>query len=141
MGAPKKGIGELDKAGKNVKTANGWVPLKGNEGLVGDEWQKGFVITDDEIKQPKVKLQVEIVATEEIQNLIDNYKGGTIHEDVLRYLNSKYQNQTPESTFMSTSGANITIYGNEGINYVVNIGGAKGIILMTEDDLEELKVK
>lgn len=30
-------IGSLDKAGKNVKTEKGWVPVKGNEHLVSEE--------------------------------------------------------------------------------------------------------
>lgn len=36
----EKLIGELDKAGKNVKTANGWVPVKGNEHLITGEHKK-----------------------------------------------------------------------------------------------------
>jgi len=48
MGKQAFAIGSLDKHGKNVKTADGWKPVKGNENLVSKEFK-------DQIAAPKEK--------------------------------------------------------------------------------------
>lgn len=204
----EKLIGELDKAGKNVKTANGWVPVKGNEHLVtgghisdtgttrwslkdfkvdslihfndGEVWQvvkESTLHTHDRKKDDGIKIKpynelakkrntslqinvdleylnknatkvvsaaetkTEVSVHPDIQSELDNYKGGTIPAEVLVHLSAKYADKQPIETFSSVHGAPIKVYGKEGNNYAINFGGARGIILATEADMDALRGK
>jgi hypothetical protein len=46
-------IGMLDKAGKNVKTATGWVPVKGNEQLIDKELNANREVAIEKVKTEK----------------------------------------------------------------------------------------
>lgn len=143
----QKLIGELDKAGKHVKTATGWVPVKGNEHLVNkhDEKKKEALESDlshnmgqgneEAIKEHHTKKEIP----SEIQSKIDSYKGGTIPVDVLVHLKLKYENAKPVEEFDSVMGAKVKVYGKEGTNYAINIGGSKGIVLASFDELNEIR--
>ena len=55
----EKLIGELDKAGKNIKTATGWIPRKGNEHLVGKNVEK-----ENSMEASKQKEEIKQMARE-----------------------------------------------------------------------------
>lgn len=207
-------IGELDKAGKNVKTANGWVPVKGNEHLVNDGNKKenknaeiqdvrklikeqigldlkvadeerikklhgrkyfnaflnervseskefdllknfadkykiidiepnGFkqiaIFFNDKENYTKTLTNADVNVHPDIKEAIDNYKGGTIPSEVLIHLATKYASKQPTEVFDSVHGAKIRVYGKEGNNYAINFGGAKGIALATEADMNTMR--
>lgn len=132
----EKLIGELDKAGKNVKTANGWVPVKGNQHLVK---QQGVQHKVEEKKEEQVIHEKPVIKNEVVEEKIQAYNGGTIPVDVLMYLANKYSMEQPTETFISVMGSNVMVYGKEGNNYAIRIGDSRGVVLATPEDLEEIK--
>jgi hypothetical protein len=93
------------------------------------------IVTVPVVTQPEVKKEIP----SEIQEKINAYTGGTIPVDVLVHLKTKYENATPVETFTSIMGSQVKVYGKEGTNYAINIGGAKGVVLASFDDLKEIR--